>query len=309
MSLHDLRLYLVIGLAIVLTGCIDGNQSTEPYNRLIWNRENALAGNGEVDKGPWFEWWYYKVILPDTGDAFYFVYGVVNPWDYDNTLPASRAYVGFGDFATGEQLHETCPVSEFTAAYDRTDITIASHRATDTAISGSLVQDGHEASWDITINRLWDFNAMGWGMFVPEMSNIYWYPAQAAARFSGTIVHDGRRYDFENVPGYQDLLRVCYHLGQLLLRPSGEAPARLVEVTCLRVGISNHSDILITQIRPEVLDQCIGPCHRPKPPTDHKPTDQQADDKGNERPEVPGTPVLVHVILLPYAGYNTRNLR
>lgn len=204
MSIHNLRLYLVVGLAIILTGCIDANQSTEPYNNLIWNRENALAGNGEVDTGPWFEWWYYKVILPDTGDAFYFVYGVVNPWDYDNTLPASRAYVGFGDFTAGEQHSENLPVSEFSAAYDRTDITIAGHHATATAITGSLVQDGHEASWDIAVTRVWDFNAMGWGMFVPEMSNIYWYPTQAAALFSGTIIHDGRRYDFENVPGYQD---------------------------------------------------------------------------------------------------------
>lgn len=204
MNKQSMFVGLFLAAAVLLSGCFDENQSTQPYNNLIWNRENALAGNGEVDTGPWFEWWYYKVILPDTGDAFYFVYGVVNPWDYDGTLPASHGYVGFGDFTAGEQHIATPPVSEFSAAYDQTDITIAGNHATATAITGSLAEDGHEVSWDIAITRLWDFNAMGWGMFVPEMSNIYWYPAQAAALFSGTIIHDGRRYDFENVPGYQD---------------------------------------------------------------------------------------------------------
>jgi len=195
---------VLVCAGVVLTGCPTGPQVTDPYNNLIWNRENVLAANGQVDTGPWFEWWYYKVILPDTGDAFYFVYGVVNPWDAAGTNPASRSYVGFGDFIAQDQIMQTYPVAEFAASYEQTNIQIADQSATDTAISGSVAEGGHTASWNITINNLWDFNAMGWAMFVPELTNIYWYPAHAAASFSGTIVHDGRTYTFDHVPGYQD---------------------------------------------------------------------------------------------------------
>lgn len=197
-------LCVALCLATALTGCPTNTQSTEPYNNLIWNRENVLAGNGAADTGPWYEWWYYKVVLPDTGDAFYFVYGVVNPWDTAGTNPASHAYVGFGDFNAQQQIREIYPVSGFAGAYDRTDVLIGEQHATDTAITGSLTEGGHTVSWDIAITNLWDFNAMGWAMFVPELTNIYWYPAQAAALFTGTIVYDGNEYTFDNAPGYQD---------------------------------------------------------------------------------------------------------
>lgn len=197
-------LFLLLCVGSVAGGCLNTDQQAASYNNLVWNRENAAAGNGETDTGPWFEWWYYKVILPDTGEAFYFVYGVVNPWDTSSTDPASYAYVGFGNFAEQEQVRETYPVADFSSTYDRTEVQIGEQRATDTAISGALSENGHTVSWDISITPSWSFNAMGWAMFVPELTNIYWYPAQAAASFSGVIVCDGREYILRDVPGYQD---------------------------------------------------------------------------------------------------------
>ena len=70
----------------------------DPFNTYRWNRKNALRNNGKIDDRPWYEWWYYKIVLPEEEKSFYFVYGVVNPWDHDKSMKGTRSYVGFGDF-------------------------------------------------------------------------------------------------------------------------------------------------------------------------------------------------------------------
>ncbi|HNR33599.1 MAG TPA: tocopherol cyclase family protein [Candidatus Hydrogenedentes bacterium] len=192
--------FILVVFVVLAMGC-----SVAPYNALIWNRNQPGHRIGLKDKGPWFEWWYYKVVLPDTGDAFYFVYGVVNPWDEAQNDPASRSYVGVGNFGLKESATAVFSVSDFQASYEKTDIWIAGQHATDSAIAGSLQDDdGQRIEWNITIDHRWSYNAMGWAMFVPEITNIGWYPAQADARFSGTIEYKGRTYILENAPGYQD---------------------------------------------------------------------------------------------------------
>jgi tocopherol cyclase len=186
-------------IIVVLCGC-----PLAPYNALIWNRANVHLTSDRIDTGPWFEWWYYKVVIPETGDAFYFLYGTVNPWDTAGADPNSNAYVAVGSFAAKQIVTQTYPAADFLAAYERTDVRIQSQRATDTSIEGSLVDDGGEVSWQIQIAEPWPFNAMGWGLFVPEITNIFWYPAQADARFFGWVDFNGERYTFENAPGYQD---------------------------------------------------------------------------------------------------------
>jgi tocopherol cyclase len=188
-------------LAVIwLCGC-----SAAPYNALIWNRENAAQHSGAVDTGPWYEWWYYKVVIPEVGQTFYFIYGVVNPWDTQSTNPSSRAYVGMGNFAENAVITQAYPVSDFTASYSTTDVRIQDQRATASHITGSLIAgDGGQVAWDIRIAKQWGFNAMGWAMFVPEISNIFWYPAQAHALFTGRIHYKDKVYTFVNAPGYQD---------------------------------------------------------------------------------------------------------
>jgi len=202
------RSIVLLALALaLLSGCPvfpPGAPATYAYDNLIWNRQNMLAGNGKVDTGPWYEWWYYKVILPDTGDAFYFLYGVVNPWDKAGSDPASRAYVGFGSFADGITVTQNYAVSDFEASYAETYVAIADQKAARHAIVGHVFDGTISASWHVSIDTKWDFNAMGWAMFVPDLTNIAWYPAQAAALFSGTVVLNGKTYTFTDVPGYQD---------------------------------------------------------------------------------------------------------
>ncbi|MGK5086784.1 tocopherol cyclase family protein [Bdellovibrionota bacterium FG-2] len=211
--MRQLFLALLV-FAILSVYSAQADDSADPYNALIWNRENALVGNGKVDQGEWYEWWYYKVVVPNTDQSFYFVYGVVNPWDVEGAAPsnpASRSYVGFGDFSSKIIGEEKFNPRDFSAAYDRTFIQVGQNTATDHDLQGTIVDAEAKvaAKWSLTMEREWSFNAMGWGMFHDWVSNIFWYPAQASAVMSGwvEIAQEGqvaRRVELDHAPAYQD---------------------------------------------------------------------------------------------------------
>ena len=89
----------------------------DPLNTYQWNRKNYFSENGRIDEKPWFEWWYYKIVLPETKESFYFVYGVVNPWDKTNKLKGTRSYVGMGDFKAKKIVEKKYELSDFQADY------------------------------------------------------------------------------------------------------------------------------------------------------------------------------------------------
>lgn len=174
-------------------------RSNDPYNAYRWDGKTA----------DWYEWWYYKVVLPETKKAYYFVYGVVNPMDVTGARSASRSYVDFGDFEKKFILEEKRSVSDFTASRKFTDVRVAGlGEASDRHLQGRLMSDGASAAWDLSLAPDWKFNAMGWGMHFNFLSNIYWYPAQASAVMNGWIetLKDGiaERVEVKNAPAYQD---------------------------------------------------------------------------------------------------------
>lgn len=176
----------------------------DPFNSYRWNRKNVSAGNSRIDKEPWFEWWYYKVVLPETKKSFYFVYGVVNPWDHTTTMKGTRSYVGMGDFGQNKIMEAHYPISEFNSSYESTYVSVAGNIATDKHITGKISEgDGITAVWDITFKNKWTFNAEG-GLTGRMVTNIEWYPAQADAQCSGVIESDGITYKFQDAPCYQD---------------------------------------------------------------------------------------------------------
>ncbi len=181
-----------------------GFSANDPYNAYRWNRANHTAGNGKIDKGPWFEWWYYKVVIPDSKDAFYFSYGVVNPWDVNKTNPASHAFVNFGSFADKDMFTGRFDLNQFKASYEKTDIQISENSATQEKASGHLTNEHGYAKWNVSLSKDWSFNAMGWAMGFSNLLNIFWYPAQAGAKMNGTIEVNGKTFTLENAPAYQD---------------------------------------------------------------------------------------------------------
>lgn len=176
----------------------------DPYNAYLWNRENALSENGSVDRNDWYEWWYYKIVNPETREAFFLTYGVINPWDGDGSMAGTTAVVQVGDFKHHLLVAGKFPVTQFTADYDKTSVSIGGNTATDKHLAGHVTENGHEVSWDLAFAKKWKFAAMGWSMTVPNLSGIYWYPAQASAVANGWIRFDGTLYELNNAPAYQD---------------------------------------------------------------------------------------------------------
>lgn len=170
-------------------------QESDPFNTIQWKGK---------DKVPWYEWWYYKVVLPKENEAFFMVYGVVNPWDYTNQLQSSRASVSFGDYGQRIQKEMTFPTSEFKAKKDQTFVEIADFIATNSYVRGEIIDEaGKHFYWDIDIKKDWAFNATGWATG-KGITNIEWYPAQAGAKCSGQIQSDQRLWRFTDAPCYQD---------------------------------------------------------------------------------------------------------
>ncbi len=153
---------------------------------------------------PWFEWWYYKVVLPEENESFYFVYGVVNPWDSMKKNSASRAYVKMGDFSAKTQIEKVNSPVSFFASYDQTLVQIENNQATENNFFGSIVdENGKTYSWDIDIKKDWSYNAAGWATG-KNVTDIEWYPAQAGAHCSGKIVSGKKELVFKDAPCYQD---------------------------------------------------------------------------------------------------------
>jgi tocopherol cyclase len=182
-----------------------GIQTSDPFNTYQFNRKNHFKKNYKINRTPWFEWWYYKVVLPEKNKSFYFVYGVVNPWDVTATNEASRSYVGMGAFAQNTTLEQQFRVSDFEASYNTTFVRVGSaSQATDTQLVGNIIDPkGGTSRWNISVQKKWAFNATGW-MTGKNISKIEWYPAQADARCSGEVIVNDVRESFTDAPCYQD---------------------------------------------------------------------------------------------------------
>jgi hypothetical protein len=186
-----MRFPLLCALALLLSSAVEA-----------FDRYNVLQ-HQSGDQGDWFEWWYYKAIADD-GTPFYWVYGVVNPWDFGQSNPASKAYVGVGNFETLENFEQKFAVKDFEAAYDKTEIRVGDFYATDRALTGAMPSPGGTIQWQLDLQKEWGWNAMGWGLPLNSLSNISWYPAQALSLMNGWLNYQGKIYEFHNAKAYQD---------------------------------------------------------------------------------------------------------
>ena len=198
---RKLRTFL-IG-ALLLGSAYAASESLDEFNSFRWNRKNALRGNGKIDEKPWFEWWYYKVVVPETNEAFFFHYGAVNPWDFEKTMGGTHAHIGAGDFTQKFIIDKSFPVKNFHASYDEVFVNVAGHEASDKKLVGDIKDDKNKLSWDIDIDHEWTFDAEGWGTGT-GITNIEWYPAQASAKCNGHVVSNGKRIELKDAPCYQD---------------------------------------------------------------------------------------------------------
>ncbi len=133
--------------------------SYDALNSYQFNRKNVMQNNGKKIQTPWFEWWYYKVVLPEKNKSFFFVYGVVNPWDTTESNSATRSYITMGSFSDNEIVEKKFPLSDFSASYTSTDVRVGEgNRATDLFFKGELETElGSRGGWDVSIKKIWGF--------------------------------------------------------------------------------------------------------------------------------------------------------
>lgn len=180
------------------------NAKINPYNTYRWNRKNIIKGNDKESRKPWYEWWYLKMVIPEQDESFYFIYGIINPWDNEYKLGGTKSYVGMGDFKQKEVIENDYKLDQFTASYVETLVEIGNSALSDQHIYGSVKADsGMVSSWDFSINNKWSFNGEGWALS-KNITNIKWYPIKADASCTGHILRGERLVQFVDVPCYQD---------------------------------------------------------------------------------------------------------
>lgn len=196
---------MLIFILFGISTLIASSPAYDPLNTYQFNRKNELLKNGKISRTPWFEWWYYKVVLPEKNKSYFFVYGVVNPWDKEETQKSTRSYVSMGSFSHNLIIEEKFKLSDFKASYNSTDVRVGDiNQGTDLHFKGGIErEDGIRAQWNVSINKLWGYNAASW-LTGKNITNIEWYPAQADARCSGEIKINNEVEIFENAPCYQD---------------------------------------------------------------------------------------------------------
>ncbi|MCC6751929.1 MAG: hypothetical protein IT371_30020 [Deltaproteobacteria bacterium] len=180
----------------------DRSHEVDPQN--VYMGRSALDARGPAARQPWFEWWYYKAVVPATGEAIFAAYGVVNPTDVAGRSGASQAFLIFGAPRRKLLLVERLPVRSFEASSSSTYVRVGRSHATACRAVGEVAGQGHRARWDLGFATRWRFPATGWVSWFPAASNIHWHPAQADARVSGVVELDGERLELVGAPGYQD---------------------------------------------------------------------------------------------------------
>lgn len=191
-----------LSLILIIISLFANAGSKDQFNEILWKPN---------DRSDWYEWWYYKVVEPKTQKAYYFVYGLVNPWDTKKEMAASKVFVTAGSFSENMIIEQQFPMNSYSA---RRDINQKSdpifkigknNFLSPTETSGEIINDKKQhVRWYFKTERQWEFNAMSWALFAPEISNIFWYPIQASLKMTGWIDFNGDRVEFENALGYQD---------------------------------------------------------------------------------------------------------
>lgn len=176
------------------------------YNSYLYPQMNLPA------QSDWYEWWYTKVIDPQTGRGFYFTYGIVNPTGSKTAQGISRVNVSFGDFKNNQQIEKVLPVQSFRGSTERYEVQVFYPDAKNSVfasaskdyITAQFEHEGKPVYWNLKFKESWGYNVMGWAMWIPKLLNIYWYPVQGSVKVSGEIFTGDERIVLQDAPAYQD---------------------------------------------------------------------------------------------------------
>lgn len=191
-----------LGALLVFLASCGNSPGPDPWpTRFPTNPEDGAHFDGLRD--PFYEGWYHKISLPELGEAFFFIYTIVNPAP-DSAYPA-EAFIYCGRASDLDTIYQAFPVEAYQASSDYRDVRIGEHaRATALRFAGEAEDEGGIAAWDIWLadNLVWP-ETMGW-LTGQEGLETSWAVGSLRARASGWIEYKGQRFEFSAAPAYGD---------------------------------------------------------------------------------------------------------
>ena len=186
---------------IYFTACGDGTNAVARPTNLPLNPEDGNHFDSTTD--PFYEGWYHKVTIPEKGEAFFFVYGIINP-KVGSPYP-SEAFVYCGRSKTMKTIYQSFPVDSYRAAENVRDVRIGpSARATALRIAGDINEDRSSCSWDIRFSDVVPWTrTMGW-MTGSTGFETNWTVGAISSRASGWVRFDGEYISITNSSAYGD---------------------------------------------------------------------------------------------------------
>lgn len=188
-----------------------------------------------------YDWWWHSLIgiNENTGEKqpFFIEYYVINPaLGSDRVIPGqlpenrqkgikpSYAMLKAGTWGTGRatQIHNLYPINDFSAEFDKMNVRIGEHTATETRLKGSVkltpaeaaahpeyMSDAGEMRWDLKAEKVLPYSVgFGTSPFFRAINafQMYWHAAGMFTRYEGSITFNGEKYrvEPESSAGYQD---------------------------------------------------------------------------------------------------------
>jgi tocopherol cyclase len=163
--------------------------------------EDGAHFDGQRD--PFYEGWYHKISLPDSDEAFFFIYSVVNP--LPGSAHPSEAFLYCGQASSLDSIYQSFPVEAYRASTRCRDVRIGPKaRATALRFAGMAEDADGTCAWDIWLDEslVWP-ETMGWltGQAGLETS---WTVGTLRAQATGWIEFKGQRFEFSQAVAYGD---------------------------------------------------------------------------------------------------------
>jgi hypothetical protein len=167
-----------------------GNPSTTTL------QDDAYHYHGEK---MYVEWWFFQVVNISQDVQFYLSYYVMTP---DHGFAALN--IGVFEQGSAYEITQIYPISEFSASYERPDVTIGGcsfHAVNETTfvVKGSAHERTHNAQWNLTFTRTapaYDFKESP-----GEAQYLCYLPG---AWVNGTMTLHGVTYSMNRSYGYHD---------------------------------------------------------------------------------------------------------
>ncbi len=195
----------VLLLLLLAAACVVDQE--DPYNDYDsptgdWPSLDPNRYHWDGLQDPYYEGWFFRLIIPSANRAFSFLYVVRNPGSLDD---AQRESIVLAVSDTGQIIQQRFPAEDFRGSRHELDVHVGdANRATTDRLSGDIHDNFREVAWNIDyqVRERWD-ETMGLLTNIP-LFPVNWYVGALRADSAGTIDWNGEHIAFDDGLLFQD---------------------------------------------------------------------------------------------------------